>query len=61
MGMEKQCSVIYTHEVFRKIQEQIMVARDHCIIQGISECEDTKFFTISSLSEIVVTGQQLNC
>ena len=46
--MEKQCSVIYTHEVFSKFQEQIVVARDHCIVQGIEECEDIKCFTISS-------------
>jgi hypothetical protein len=49
-AMEKQCSVMYTHEIFLKIQEQIIVARDHCIIQGISECEDIKIFTISSQS-----------
>jgi hypothetical protein len=49
-GIEKQCSVIYTHEVFFKFQEQIVAARDHCIIQGISECEDIKYFTISSQS-----------
>ena len=49
-AMEKQCSVIYTHEVFSKFEEQIVVARDHCIIQGISECEDTKIVTISSQS-----------
>ena len=48
--MEKQCSVIYTHEVFSKFQEQIVVARDHCIVQGIEECEDIKCFTISNLS-----------
>ncbi|KAG2595886.1 hypothetical protein PVAP13_5KG116587 [Panicum virgatum] len=49
-AMEKQYSVIYTHEVFSKFQEQLIVARDHCIIQGFSECEDTKIVTISSQS-----------
>ncbi|CAO2046822.1 unnamed protein product [Urochloa humidicola] len=49
-GIEKQCSLIYTHEVFLKLQEQIVVARDHCIIRGISESEDIKCFTISSQS-----------
>ena len=49
-AMKKQCSVIYTNEVFSKFQEQIVAARDHCNIQGISECEDIKCFTISSLS-----------
>ena len=48
--MEKQCSDIYTHEVFSKFQEQLIVARDHCIIQGISESEEMKIVTISSLS-----------
>ncbi|KAG2657873.1 hypothetical protein PVAP13_1KG158805 [Panicum virgatum] len=43
-------SVRYTHEVFSKFQEQLVVARDHCIVQGIEECEDIKIFTISSLS-----------
>ena len=49
-AMEKQCSVIYTQEVFKNFQEQIVAARDHCIVQGISESEDMKCFTISSLS-----------
>jgi hypothetical protein len=48
--MEKQCSVIYTHEVFSKFQEKLVVARDHCIIQRISESKDMKIVTISSLS-----------
>ena len=49
-AMKKQCSVIYTHEVFIKFQDQIVLARDHYIIQGISECEDIKCFTICSIS-----------
>jgi len=49
-AMEKQCRGIYTHEVFSKFQEQLVAARDHCIIQGISECEDIRCFTISSLT-----------
>ncbi|XP_021307743.1 protein FAR1-RELATED SEQUENCE 5 [Sorghum bicolor] len=32
------------------IPEQILAARDHCFIQGISECEDIKYFTINSQS-----------
>jgi hypothetical protein len=48
--MEKQCGVIYTHEVFHKFQKQVVVARDHCIIQRISESEDMKIVTISSQS-----------
>jgi hypothetical protein len=38
--MEKQCSAIYTHEVFSKFQEELVVARDHYIIQSISESEE---------------------
>ena len=49
-AMEKQCSLIYTHEVFSKFQGQLVAARDHCIIQGISECDVGKCITISSLS-----------
>ena len=49
-GIEKQCSVLYTHEVFFKFQEQILAVRDHYFIQGILECEDIKCFTISSQS-----------
>ena len=50
-AIEKQCSVIYTNEVFSKFQEQIVAARDHRNIQGISECEDIKCFTMSSLTK----------
>jgi hypothetical protein len=48
--MEKQCSMTYTHEIFTKVQEQIIASRDHCFIQGITDGEEYKVFTISSLS-----------
>ena len=32
--MEKQCSVIYTHEIFSKFQEQLVVARDSALFKG---------------------------
>jgi len=48
-AMEKQCSLIYTHEVFSKFQGQLVAARDYCIIQWILECEDMKNVAISSL------------
>ena len=48
--MEKQCSGIYTHEVFSKFLSQLIVARDHCIIPRFSESEDKKMVTISSQS-----------
>ncbi|WVZ77255.1 hypothetical protein U9M48_025142, partial [Paspalum notatum var. saurae] len=48
-AMEKQCSMTYTHSVFKKFQDQIVAARDHCFIQHITESEETKIVTISSL------------
>ena len=48
-AMEKQCSLIYTHEVFSKFQGQLVATRDYCIIQWILECEDMKNVAISSL------------
>jgi hypothetical protein len=47
----RACILKYTHEVFKKFQEQLVVARDHCIIQQISESEGMKIVIISSLSE----------
>ncbi|WVZ93391.1 LOW QUALITY PROTEIN: hypothetical protein U9M48_039373, partial [Paspalum notatum var. saurae] len=49
-AMEKQCSMTYTHSVFKKFQDQIVTVRDHSFIQDITESEETKIVTISSLS-----------
>jgi hypothetical protein len=35
--MEKQCGIIYTHEVFQKFQSQVLAARDHCFAPGITD------------------------
>jgi hypothetical protein len=48
--MEKQCSIIYTHEIFNKFQRQIVLSRDVCFIQGIVEHGDIKQVTIGSQS-----------
>jgi hypothetical protein len=42
--------MIYTHAVFEKFQSQVAVARDHCFVQNITENDETKIVTISSLS-----------
>jgi hypothetical protein len=56
-AMEKQCSTIYTHEVFAEFQSQLLAARDHCFIQGITDNEEMKSVIVSSHSrkERVVT------
>jgi hypothetical protein len=38
----------YTHEVFQKFQSQVLTARDHCFIQGITDNEETKIVTVTS-------------
>jgi hypothetical protein len=60
--MEKQCSMIYTHEVFAKFQCQVLAARDHSFIQGITDNEEMKIVTVTSHSgkERVVTLDKLN-
>ncbi|XP_025808745.1 protein FAR1-RELATED SEQUENCE 5-like isoform X4 [Panicum hallii] len=50
-AMEKQCSMIYTHEIFDKFQKQIVASRDHCFIQGIIERDEIKLVTIGSTSK----------
>ena len=38
-AIEKQCSMIFTHEVFTKFQAQVVAAKDHSFIQGIIDSE----------------------
>jgi hypothetical protein len=54
--------MIYTHEVFAKFQSQVLAARDHCFIQGITHSEEMKIVTISNHSEKerVVTLEKSN-
>jgi hypothetical protein len=49
-ALEKQCSMIYTHEVFAQFQTQVLAARDHCFIQGITDSEEMKIVTVTSHS-----------
>jgi hypothetical protein len=48
--MKKQCGMTYTHEVFQKFQSQVLAARDHCFIQGITDSEEIKIVTVTSHS-----------
>ena len=41
--------MIYTHEIFEKVQREIVASRDHCFIQGITEGEDVKMVIVGSL------------
>ncbi|PVH48490.1 hypothetical protein PAHAL_4G340600 [Panicum hallii] len=50
-AMEKQCSMIYTHEIFDKFQKQIVASRDYCFIQEIIERDEIKLVTIGSTSK----------
>ena len=49
-AMEKQGSQVFTHEVFGKFQEQVIAARDHCCIQGISQDEAIKIVSLRGRS-----------
>jgi len=44
--MEKQGSVLYTHEVFLSFQKEVVAARDHCWVQNITLSDEMKIVTI---------------
>jgi hypothetical protein len=54
--IEKQGSILYTHNVFKKFQNEVISARDHCFVVGIMLQEDVKFVVINdgSMRERVV-------
>jgi hypothetical protein len=45
--MEKQGSILYTHGVFKKFQEEVLAARDHYSVVGITQVESAKLVTIN--------------
>jgi hypothetical protein len=49
--MEKQTSIVYTHDVLKKLQAEVLVVRDHCSIIGITHVESGKHVTITNGSE----------
>jgi zinc finger SWIM domain-containing protein 3 len=46
-GIEKHASLYFTHEVFKAFQKEVRVARDHCLIESISQEGDVKTTIIS--------------
>jgi hypothetical protein len=44
--MEKQGSEVFTYEVFVKFQQQIIIARDHCCVQGITQGDGVKIVSM---------------
>jgi hypothetical protein len=49
--VEKQASIVYTHGVFKKLQEEVVAARDHCSVVGITQVESGKHVAITDGSE----------
>jgi hypothetical protein len=44
--MEKQGSMLYTHEVLLSFHKEVVAARDHCWVQNIAMSEEMKTVTI---------------
>jgi hypothetical protein len=49
--VEKQGSIIYTHEVFKNFKVEVVVARDHCSVVGITQVESGNFVGINDAFE----------
>jgi hypothetical protein len=49
--VEKQASIAYTHAVFKKLQAEVVAARDHCSVVGITQVESGKHVAITDGSE----------
>lgn len=44
--MEKQGSILYTRNVFKKFQTEVQAARDHCCVVNIEEFGNMKMVVI---------------
>lgn len=44
--LENHGGIIFTHEVFKKIQEEPLAVREHCDVQSTIELEDRKNVTL---------------
>jgi hypothetical protein len=51
--IEKHGGLVFTHEVFKKIQEEVLAARGHCDVQSTTEMEDTRIVTVTDKSNRV--------
>jgi hypothetical protein len=45
--VEKQTSIVYTYNVFKKFQAEVVAARDNCSVVGITQVENAKLVTIN--------------
>ena len=45
--IEKHGGFVFTHEVFKKFQEEVLAAREHCDVQTTTELEDRKIVTMT--------------
>jgi hypothetical protein len=50
-SMEKQDSIIYTHEVLKNFKAEVVAARDHCSIVDITQVDNEKFLAINDASK----------
>jgi hypothetical protein len=51
--IEKHGGSVYTHEVFKKIQEEVLAAKEHCDVQSTTEMEDRRIVTLTDKSNRV--------
>jgi hypothetical protein len=60
--VEKQASILYTHNMFYIFQEEVVVARDHCSILGTTQYLDVKLVMVNdgSMKDRVVEWSTSN-
>jgi hypothetical protein len=46
--VEKEGSIVYTHEVFKNFKAKVVAIRDQCSVVGITQVESAKFVTINN-------------
>jgi hypothetical protein len=51
--IEKHDGFVFTHEVLKKIQDEVLAAREHCDVQSIIEMEDRRIVTVTNKSNRV--------
>jgi hypothetical protein len=51
--IERHGGSVFTHEVFRRFQEEVLAAREHCDVQTTDEMEDCRIVTVADNSHRV--------
>ena len=51
--IESHGGAVFTHEVFRKFQEEVLAAREHCDVQTTTELEDRRIVCVAGNSNKV--------